>query len=300
MAAKPETRRIDTTTSRTAEWTCMSRAASSFETDPCYQSGDRLAARLAPGFLAALLRLRAIRTLFRRCLAPKGMYEYVIARTKYVDATFAGALAERFRQIVLMGAGFDTRALRFQAELAATRVFELDAPLTQTAKLGRYRQRGLSLPPNLAFIPIDFEKESIAGKLRESGFRERDRSLFIFEGVLMYLLPESVEAAFNTLRELASPDSRLVFDYVRASVLRGENTPYGAAGAVEAVSRLNEQWRFGLEPQQVGPYLSARGFILEDHKDAQALEALYFTDPHGLNVARINGAHGLVTARRSP
>ena len=120
-------------------------------------------------------------------LAPAGVYEYVIARTKYIDAAFEKALAERFDQILLFGAGFDTRALRFHEKARHTRVFELDAPLTQQAKIRQYGRRNLCIPSNVVFIAIDFDRESLPHKLDVAGFQIGRRSLFILEGLLMYL-----------------------------------------------------------------------------------------------------------------
>ena len=277
----------------------MSRAASSLEIEPHYHSDDCLAARLVPGFVRSLLRTRAGRAVFRRFLATRGMYEYVIARTKYIDAAFRQALTEGFGQIVLLGAGFDTRALRFQAESCGAAIFEVDVPLTQNAKIDRYRQCGLAVPQNLKFIAMDFDRDSIAEKLRRFGFHERERSLFILEGVLMYLLPASVDALFRTLHTLTSEGSRLVFDYVRASVLQGDMTLYGEAGALQAVDRINEGWHFGLEYEKVNTFLSDYGFTLVDHKDARAMERFFFEDQNGLIAGRINGTHEIVTAVRS-
>jgi methyltransferase (TIGR00027 family) len=187
-----------------------------------------------------LLRLSLVRALYRRVLAPKGLYEYVIARTRYIDAAFKQALADRFDQIVLFGAGFDTRALRFGSDLGETRVYELDAPPTQRAKIDRFRQRGLSVPPNVVFGAIDFDKESLPAKLN-IGFRDNARTLFILEGVLMYLQPESADATLRTIRAFAGKGSRLVFDYAKSSVLRDENTLYGEASVARAVARVSEQ-----------------------------------------------------------
>ena len=140
-------KRIEATTSRTAEWTCMSRAASSLEEESHYRSEDDIAALLVPSFVRVLLHLPPIKVLYRRTVASKGMYEYVIARTKYIDAAFKQALADRFDQIVLFGAGFDTRALRFRSALREIKVYELDAPLTQSAKINRFRRCVLTVPP---------------------------------------------------------------------------------------------------------------------------------------------------------
>jgi hypothetical protein len=98
-------RRIESTTSRTAEMTCLSRAASSLETNRHYHSDDDLAVRLLPGLFRVLLHIPLFRAFYCRVLAPAGIYEYVIGRTKYIDAVFKQALSEQFDQILLFGAG---------------------------------------------------------------------------------------------------------------------------------------------------------------------------------------------------
>jgi methyltransferase (TIGR00027 family) len=291
-------KRIETTTSRTAEMNCLYRAVSSLEADCHYHSDDDLAVRLLPGFFRVLLHIPLFRTFFSHVLPPPGIYEYVIARTKYIDAVFKQALAEQFDQILLFGAGFDTRALRLQTAAQHTRVFELDAPLTQQAKIQQYNKRNLSIPSNVVFIAIDFDKESLPRKLDMAGFHKDRRSLFVLEGLLMYLEPESVQATFQTIREYAGIGSWVVFDYIQASVLRHENTLYGEAGLTESVSKAGEQWRFGIEPGEIASFVAAYGFQVSDHKGAQELEATYFQDADGQLVGRINGTHCIVTAVR--
>jgi methyltransferase (TIGR00027 family) len=291
-------KRIESTTSRTAEMTCSSRAASYLETNGHYHSDDHLAVRLLPNFFRILLHIPLFRMFYSRVLAPEGIYEYVIARTKYIDAVFKQALAERFDQILLFGAGFDTRALRFQAEAQHTRIFELDAPPTQEAKIRQYRKRHLNIPSNVVFIAIDFDKESLPDRLDIAGFHKAQRSLFILEGLLMYLEPESVQGTFQTIREYAGSGSWVVFDYVQASVLRHENRLYGESGIMQSVSKAGEQWRFGIEPGEIASFVAAYGFQVSDHKDAQELEATYFQDSDGRLVGRVNGTHCIVTAAR--
>ena len=291
-------KRIESTTSRTAEMTCVSRAASYLETDSYYHSDDYLSVRLLPGLVGALFRVAPLRKLFVQRVAPAGIYEYVIARTRYVDAAFKQALDEKFDQILLFGAGFDTRALRFHRGAGHTRIFELDAPPTQGAKIKQYQKRGLTVPPNVVFVAIDFDKESIHDKLDQAGFRPAQKSLFLLEGLLMYLEPESVLAAFRLIEQYAGSGSRIVFDYVQASVLRGEKTLYGEEGLVRVVSQAGEQWRFGFDPDEVTPFLAAYGFRVADHKDARELEACYFHDEVGRAIGRLNGTHCIVTAVR--
>lgn len=290
-------KRIETTTSKTAEWTCLARAVSSLEANSHYRSDDHIAQLLVPGFLKPLLHLALVRRLYR-ALSPKGLYEYVIARTKYVDAVFKRALAEKVDQILIFGAGFDTRALRFQDAAGNTRIFELDVPVTQQAKIRRYQSQHLALPSNLVFMPIDFDRESLSTKLVEFGFRQDQKSLFLLEGLLMYLQPESVAATFRTIQEYAATHSWVVLDYVYASVLRNENFYYGEPQVVALMTRTGEQWHFGIEKGKVEQFLSTYGLSLIDRKDAAELERAYFRDSTGRIVGRVSGVHCLVTAEK--
>jgi len=279
--------------------TCVSRAASSLERRKHYRSNDHIALRLVPAPLRLLLHVPLFRRFYGQVLAPKGIYEYTIARTKYVDAVFSDALAEGFDQILIFGAGFDTRALRFPIDAADTRVFELDVPITQQAKLNQYAQRGLTVPASVAFVSIDFDRESLSEKLVEAGFTKDARSLFVLEGLLMYLQPKSVTETFQVIEAFAAEGSEVVFDYVRASVLRYAGSCYGEREIMRAVAKAGERWHFGLEEGELDGLLDKHGLRVVDHRDATDLEQRYFRDTSGEIVGRINGTHCLVRAAKS-
>jgi methyltransferase (TIGR00027 family) len=291
-------KRIETTTSRTAEWTCLSRAISSVEKDPHYKCDDDLALRLLPDHFRALLRIPRVGRLFIHAAAAKGMYEYVIARTKYIDSVFKEALTNGFDQILIFGAGFDTRALRFQNIAGGTKIFELDVPITQEAKLRQYQKRGLSVPPGVTFIPIDFDKESLPIKLQETGFKKGTRTLFVLEGLFMYLQPDSVHETLQTIQDFAGAGSEVVFDYVHASVLRGEGRYEDERKIVESVAKAGEKWQFGIEEGQLEPLLANYGFRLFDEANATKLEQVYFTDTNRRVVGNVNRTHCLVRATK--
>ena len=278
--------------------TCLSRAASSLESAPHYKSDDHIARSLLPNFFKFLIHIPIFRTSFTRIIAPRGIYEYVIARTKYIDGVFKQAVNEQFAQILIFGAGFDTRALRFDLDPQTIKVFELDVPVTQQAKLGQYQKRRIKIPPNVVFIPVDFDQESLPGKLTEAGFQKGRRSLFILEGVLMYLQPVSVNETFRTIQDYAGEKSWVVFDYVQESVLRDENHHYGGRAIVKTVSQAGEQWQFGIQKDEIEDFLARYDLLLRDHKDAQALEAVFFKDENGRIVGHINDTHCLVTAEK--
>ena len=279
--------------------TCVSRACSTLEKNPYYQSDDFIAPLLLPSGLKPWLRISAVRKLFAKVVAPKGIYEYVIARTKYIDGVFQRAVAEQVDQILIFGAGFDTRAIRFQERLGNSRVFELDVPVTQQAKIGQYRQRQVAIPANLTFIAIDFDQEDLSAKLEEAKFGKNRRSLFILEGLVMYLQPESVDETFRVIQEYAGKGSWVVFDTIYASVLRKEGSYYGETGIEQTVSKADEQWQFGIENGHVKQFLATYDMQLIDQKDAKDLENTYFTNDQGQVVGRINGTHCLVTAKIS-
>lgn len=291
-------KRMATRISRTAEICCLCRAGSSLEKDPLYRSGDALAVSLMPGILRYLVRLPGAGRLFLRGVSNKGIYEYVIARTKYIDAVFRRAGEAGFAQILIFGAGYDTRALRFPEQLRGIRIFELDAPITLQSKIAQYRKRRLAVPSNLTFVSIDFDRESIPAKLEQAGFRRGAKTLFLLEGEREYLQPDSVDRTFRTMQEFAGPGSEIVFNYAYATVIRGEDTQYGEEGALETLASVGESWHFGIEKGTVDSFLAKYGFEALDHRDAHELENMYFPDASGGIAARINDTHCLVRAGR--
>jgi methyltransferase (TIGR00027 family) len=289
-------RRIENTTSMTAQYTCMSRAASCLEPDGCYHGEDRIALKLLPTLLRLSMHIPWVRRYFTRRMAPMGIYEYTIARTRYIDAVFKEVLAAGVDQIVIFGAGFDTRALRLLTGYPTVKIFELDMPVTQKAKLGQYAKRKLDIPANVTFIPMDFDKESLPEKLAAAGCRKGVMTLFLLEGLLMYLQPSSVDETFKVIEAFAGPGSTVIFDYVQASVLRQEGTCFGESDILKSVAKAGEQWHFGLEPDRLYQFLKKFGLTAAEHKQAQDLERMYFTDADGKVVGHLNGTHCLVKA----
>lgn len=98
-----------------------------------------------------------------------GIFEYVLVRTKRIDEVFCKALEENFTQVVLLGAGFDTRAMRFSRKNTGTKIYELDAPATQQAKIALLKKKGITLPEELVFVPIDFNSEKISQVVSKAG-----------------------------------------------------------------------------------------------------------------------------------
>jgi len=291
-------RRVEHKTSRTAEMTCLSRAASYFEIDPLYKSDDFVAPILLPKSMVPIVKFTLTRSFFMNRLAPKGMYEYVIARTKYIDDVFKNAIDNNFDQILIFGAGFDSRGIRFTCDSSKTKIFELDAPPTQKAKIKQYKNRRIEIPDNLIFIPIDFEKETLVQKLSDAGFMKGKKSLFIMEGLLMYLQKNSVDETFKIIGEYAGKGSVVVFDYIHLSVLQYNNEFYGQNEIIKMVSDANEMWAFGLEKDKTSDFLERYKLKLKDNKDSKDLEDKYFKDSNGVVTSKINETHCIAMAEK--
>lgn len=295
---KKTEKRIENKISRTAEMTCMTRAASFYEKRPQYKSDDYIAPKLLPKFFIPVIRIGALRNFFKNRFFPPGMYEYVIARTKFIDSIFQKAVEMEFDQILIFGAGFDSRGIRFADLNKKTNIFELDAPVTQEAKINQLRKRGVEVNPNITFISIDFNKESIEDKLLKSGFEVNKKALFILEGLTMYLDPDAVDNTFNVINKFAGDESEVVFDYIYSSVLREENLYYGEPEVFNGVKDRGEPWSFGIDKREIKSFLENRNLNLIQNLNSEDLEKEFFKDEHGNTVGRVNGTHCIAHARK--
>ncbi|MBW1712902.1 MAG: SAM-dependent methyltransferase, partial [Deltaproteobacteria bacterium] len=217
----------------------------------------------------------------------------------FFDAQFETALKNGFKQAVIFGAGFDSRAQRFDGINQATRIFELDAPITQQEKRKALEDKGIAIPRSLTFVPLNFNQESLAESLARAGYETGQKTLFLLEGLTMYLAPEAVDQTFRFLQETAGPLSRVVFDFVWARVARQDDHYYGAQDILKNINRTGELWRFFLEEDGLEQFVEKYGFGLADLCDGRELERRYFSDPQGRVLARINASHGLAVGLKN-
>lgn len=180
---------------------------------------------------------------------------YMLARTRFLDDAVLDAIDASIAQVVVLGAGYDTRAARLATE--GVRFFEVDHPATQAEK--RERLASVEGYPIAAatFVSCDFEEEDFLDRLAAAGFDPDARAVFVWEGVVYYLTEEAVRA---TLTRLASchPESRLFFDYVGKRFVAGDVSDAKDLEARERVAEMGEPLRFGIN--DVVPLLYDTGF----------------------------------------
>lgn len=175
----------------------------------------------------------------------------VLLRTRHTDEYLKRRIAEGARQIVILGAGFDSRALRLK-EAQVTKIFEVDRPVHMEEKKKRVKAILGELPPHVVYIGIDFLVETLEDlkrKLVEGGYDPQGKSLYVMEGLVSHLTDESVSDLFRFISANSGEGSSLLCTY-----------PHGdMAAALEGI-RAGSEPTFGLNPPQMAEFLAERGF----------------------------------------
>jgi methyltransferase (TIGR00027 family) len=139
--------------------------------------------------------------------APDWVLPSIEARTRFVDDQVVRAISSGTRQIVICGAGYDDRALRFRT--SGVRFFELDHPATQGDKARLLQSIGAGAQ-GVTLAETDFRRDDVGQVLHEAGHDARLPTLFICEGLLVYLDRRTCEALLAALARRAAAGSALV------------------------------------------------------------------------------------------
>ena len=183
-------------------------------------------------------------------------YFYVNARTHYIDAALKRAAAAGATQVVVLGAGFDSRAYRFRASHPAVRFFEVDLPATIEAKKNRLAELYGAVPDYVRYAPIDFNTQRLEDVLIAQGYDPKQRTFFILEGVVMYVVLPGVSATFDFIRNRSGSGSSVVYDYVLQPVIENKfGGLYGAEGTTIAVASIGEPYVSGWTPPPAAAFL---------------------------------------------
>jgi methyltransferase (TIGR00027 family) len=192
-----------------------------------------------------------------------------IARTRILDDAVERALARGLDQLVLLGAGYDSRPYRIEGA-GAVHVFGVDLPATQAAK----RAALGAAPAHVRFVPLDFDRDPLGAAMERAGLVAGARTFIVWEGVVAYLEPAAVDATLRWASGIAGPGSELVFTYVHQGVLDGGEAFPDAGPWVQSVRAAGEPFVFGLEPAELEDYLAQRGWRLAaDHSTTELLAA---------------------------
>ena len=212
-----------------------------------------------------------------------GVRASVVARTRLIDDVLTGALANDIDQVVVLGAGFDSRAYRLPG-LRAIAVFEVDHPDTQAAKQRVLQRLFGVLPGHVRFVGLDFARDTLTSRMGLAGYRESARTFVLWEGVTNYLTAAAVDTTLRWCSRQA-PGSLVLFTYVHRDVLTNPSSFAGTKNLFASLERAGERLTFGMEPSMVPQYLAERGLSLEFDMGAAEYRARHF----GAAARRIRG-----------
>jgi methyltransferase (TIGR00027 family) len=265
-AAMPEAelRELSARPSESAATVAFCRALAHHDPCPERRGPDHLAEIFLPEERKKPLHDPAAHAWVIQNLVSPQLYAYFVARTAYIDAIFARALQRRVPQIVLLGAGYDTRAYRFAGRLQGTRVFELDRSPTQQHKRACLQAAHVAAADQLTYVSSDFKADNWVDALLDKGFAPRLDTLFVWEGVSYYLPSAAVEATLAALARSATPGSLLCADFM------GEErfSMYAA-----------EPFQFWLAAAMLPDLMARHGFSVRERLDAAELERRFLTAP---------------------
>lgn len=283
--------------SRTAILAAFARAAQA--RDPRFRGPDVLAERLLDPWMRAVVRVPLLRDAVRAIYVRRmpGTYEFLAARAHFFDEVVREQLAAGARQVVILGAGFDTRAHRF-AELAARKgavFFEVDTAETQAEK--RRRAARLGDAPHVRYLAVDFNRTSLADALQSGGFDPDARTVFLWEGVTFYLREPAVDAVLRFVAG-AGPGSVLVFDFLFERAVTGSAPAYGLEEGRAFVASRGEPFTFGVDEARVDAFLAARGLRALACLRPEDMQRRWFSRPDQ-HQGRVAGFYGMVLAGRA-
>jgi methyltransferase (TIGR00027 family) len=178
-------------------------------------------------------------------------------RTRYLDDQLDQQLANGCRQVVILGAGLDTRGVRKRADGVA--YFEIDDPSTVRFKQARLAAEGFDAP--ITFIAANYVAAGVIPLLEANGFDFGLPSFFIWEGNTMYL---TEAAALKVLRDLRENVRRfnIAFDYMDSAVVARSTGEAGATGFVERFAAMGAPWHYGID--DLGAVAAATGLTVAD------------------------------------
>ena len=269
----------DLQASRTAQYMAFFRVLETMEPAGQRLFSDPYAVRLLSGPLrtfACLARIPLLGTLIRTilelgwpCTRSSG-----VVRTRAIDDMVTEAVRDGACQLVLLGAGFDSRAYRLQ-EAAKTRVFEVDHPATQQEKRARLSSVATSRSANVQFVPVDFEKDDLEARLIEAGFRREVPTVVVWEGVISYLTKPAVHKTLSLLARLLASGSQLIFTYMDQAALDGTKAFQGAMRWKAWVRMSGEPFIFGFDPDSLAGTLRPFGFLLNGDRSTHEIAQEY-------------------------
>ena len=204
------------------------------------------------------------------------------ACTKHIDGILLAAAGKGIEQVVIIGAGLDSRAYRFQQQMPDVRFFEVDLPATVARKKELVVAAIGKIPATVAYVPVDYRDGGLDSALEPAGFDRKRKTLFVCEGVTRYIDALSVDRTMFFIAGNTAPGSELVFDYIPDDIARGDfsKMPWARFQAVR-MAAYGHPWKFGIAADKAGEFVTSRGFAVISDRGSGELAQRYLVRSDG-------------------
>ncbi|NML22648.1 SAM-dependent methyltransferase [Pseudoflavitalea sp. G-6-1-2] len=199
-----------------------------------------------------------------------------VARTRYIDDLLKSTIDKGVKQVIMLGAGFDTRAMRLDF-LHNTNIIEIDHPNTAKQKLGAIQSEMGNLPQNTRFYQMDFNEQSLEDLAHTRNIDMSLPTTFIWEGVSNYLTDKAVAGTFAFFEKFAS-GSYIIFTYVHQQMLDEPHSFFGGEKLLNDLANIEERWTFGWYPEDLPQYLEKYHCTLIEDKGAVEYRDIYMPE----------------------
>jgi methyltransferase (TIGR00027 family) len=254
-------RKLSKSTSKTAVLVAAIRAVHlRWDDSPIFE--DTYALQMLTPFWNAVARFRLFKWLVGDVIMGvyRPVYPEIVLRSRYTEDQLVEAIQSGVNQYVILGAGHDTFALRRKDLADQLRVFEVDHPATQEVKRQNVLKANGSIPPNLTFVPVDFENERLDEELAKAGFDSQAPAFYSWLGVTYYLTQEAIRDTLDRIAAISAPGSRVTFDFKVAKHMMSFEWRTLAEKMEAFVARRGEPMLTDFTPQSLSDLMARHGY----------------------------------------
>lgn len=218
---------------------------------------------------------------------PGGIY-YILIRTKYFDDSLLKWIKKNpDSQVVMLGAGFDTRALRFTSESKNIEYYEVDLKAMLEYKKNIIFKKSLNANGynNINYIPTNFQTDDLFENLNKQGFDNSKPTYFLCEGITFFLGAETIDNLFENISRMTSVNVMVAFDYAFSDYIDGDLNFYGAKETYNELQVIKEPHVFGINYEDIDGFFHKKGFESLNNYTAGMLDVRYIANKYGDNFA---------------
>jgi len=207
--------------------------------------------------------------------ATPGMVGWLFCRFRYIDDVLENSITKKeIETVVNLGAGMDCRAYHIPG-IESISYFEVDHPSVTKKKKAKMKKILGNLPNHVIFVPIDFEKQSLDTELKKAGYNLSSKTLFIWEGITQYISKEANDSTLKYVAQ-AAPGSKIVFSYILKSFIDGKHIHDSIRVMYKHMCKKNNPlWIYGLDPTDIGNYLSKYSLSLIEDIGSEEVKERY-------------------------